>query len=407
MRRSSSFVLSTSEIPMSLPLQSIRVLDLSRLLPGPLASLVLADLGAEVDKIEDASGGDYLRAMPPSLGEGANATSSVFLALNRNKRSAVLDLKKPKAREALLRMLPRYDVLLEQFRPGVLDRLGLSHATLLAANPRLVVCALTGYGQDGPLAQRAGHDLNYLARAGVLGQQGPSDRPPAVPGFQLADVSGGLYAVVGIMGALLERTRTGKGSIVDVAMIETAMPFALAGFGLSFGGHAPSRGAEALTGGIAPYNTYATKDGRAMALASLEPKFWMSFCEGIGHAPQMSDLIPGPHQSALVEKLRSVFAERTQAEWIAFTEGRDCCLEPVLSAEEAQADPHLAARGMFFTLETPHWGSVPQMRTPLTPRDRAHAPPPKQGEHTDAILREAGLSDEEIAELRAAGALGR
>ncbi len=382
------------------PLAGIKVLDLSRLLPGPLASLVLADLGAQVDKIEDSAGGDYLRVMPPHIG----GTSSAFLALNRNKRSAVLDLKKPKAKEALLRLVRSYDVVLEQFRPGVLDRLGLSHATLLAENPKLVVCALTGYGQDGPLKDRAGHDLNYLARAGVLGQQGPDSGPPTVPGFQLADVSGGLYAVIGIMGALMDRARTGKGQIVDVAMIETAMPFAIAGFGLTFGGQALTRGAEALTGGIAPYQTYATKDGKAMSLAALEPKFWMQFSAGVGHQVDMSDLVPGPHQTELKAKLRAIFAEKTQAEWVQFASERDCCLEPVLSPDEARNDPHLAARGMFFELAS-SWGTIPQMRTPLTPKDRQHTSPPRQGEHTDAILREAGLSDAELAALRADGAI--
>lgn len=387
-----------------LPLQHVRVLDLSRLLPGPLASLVLADLGASVDKIEDAAGGDYLRAMPPSLGAGPSATSSVFLALNRNKRSAVLDLKKPSARDALLRMLPRYDVVLDQFRPGVLARLGLSHERMHAENPRLVICALTGYGQDGPLAHRAGHDLDYLARAGVLGQQGPHDGPPTVPGFQLADVSGGLYAVIGVLAALMERNHTGKGKVVDVAMIETAMPFAMAGFGLAFGGQTLARGAEVLTGGIAPYNTYATKDGRAMALGALEPKFWMAFCEGAGRAPQLADLVPGPHQAALIAELRALFLARTQAEWIAFATERDCCLEPVLTPEEAREDTHLVARRMFFRLATAHWGEIPQMRTPLTPPDRVHTAPPLQGEHTDAILRDAGIPEEEIARLRSDGA---
>ncbi|HVH41146.1 MAG TPA: CaiB/BaiF CoA-transferase family protein [Labilithrix sp.] len=390
-----------------IPLSGIKVLDLSRLLPGPLASLVLADLGAQVDKIEDTAGGDYLRVMPPhatSATKDADPTSSVFLALNRNKRSAVIDLKKPEAKAAFLRLVRSYDVVLEQFRPGVLDRLGLSHATLLEANPRLVICALTGYGQTGLLAQRAGHDLNYLARAGVLGFQGPDDRPPAVPGFQLADVSGGLYAVIGIMGALMERAQTGKGKVVDVAMIETAMPFAIAGFGLAFGGQAPARGAETLTGGIAPYQTYATKDGGAMTLASLEPKFWMQFCAGIGREVDMSDLMPGPHQVALKEHLRGVFASKTREEWIAFAAERDCCLEPVLTPDEARRDPHLAARKMFFELPSP-WGPIPQMRTPLTSPDRTHAPPPKQGEHTDAILRDAGLGDDEIAKLRASGAV--
>jgi alpha-methylacyl-CoA racemase len=386
------------------PLKGIKVLDLSRLLPGPLASLVLADLGADVDKVEDTAGGDYLRVMPPHAGEGANATSSIFLALNRNKRSAVIDLKKAKGKEALLRLVRSYDVVLEQFRPGVLDRLGLSHATLCEANPRLVVCALTGYGQNGPLAQRAGHDLNYLARAGILGFQGPEDLPPAVPGFQLADVSGGLYAVIGIMGALMERERTGKGSIVDVAMIETAMPFAIAGFGLLFGKHAPIRGGEALTGGIAPYQTYATKDGKAMSLAALEPKFWMAFSQGVGHAIDMSDLMPGQHQVALKEKLRAIFAEKTRDEWVQYARERDCCLEPVLTAEEARADEHLVARKMFFEMAS-QWGPIQQMRTPLTPVDRVHSPPPAQGEHTEAILREAGLSDDEIAAMRAEGAI--
>lgn len=388
------------------PLAGIRVLDLSRLLPGPYATLVLADLGAEVDKVEDTAGGDYLRVMPPTVtgGEGVEATSSIFLALNRNKRSAVIDLKKPEAKAAFLRLVKTYDVLVESFRPGVLDRLGLSHAALLEANPRLVVCAISGYGQSGPLSQRAGHDLNYIARAGVLGQQGPTDGPPALPGFQLADVSGALYAVVGVLGALFERTRTNKGGVVDVAMIETAMPFAIAGFGLTFGGQPPQRGNEALTGGIAPYQTYATSDGRAMALASLEPKFWMQFCAGIGRPLDMSDLVPGEHQTALKAELAVVFAGKTQAEWVAFARERDCCLEPVLTPEEAMADGHLAARKMFFELASP-WGPIAQMRTPLTAPDRAHAPPPRSGEHTDAVLRDAGLADEEIAALRAAGAV--
>lgn len=386
------------------PLTGVKVLDLSRLLPGPLASLVLADLGASVDKVEDTAGGDYLRVMPPHLGEGADATSSAFLALNRNKRSAVIDLKNAKGKEALLRLVRSYDVVLEQFRPGVLDRLGLSHATLRAENPRLVVCALTGYGQDGPLAHRAGHDLNYLARAGVLGFQGPADGPPTVPGFQLADVSGGLYAVIGIMGALMERARTGQGCVVDVAMIETAMPFAIAGFGLLFGGQSPARGAEALLGGIAPYSTYATKDGKAMSLASLEPKFWIQFASSVGIEPEMGALMPGPHQAELKEKLRAVFLSKTRDEWVAFAAERDCCLEPVLTPEEAKNDPHLTARKMFFEMDSP-WGKIPQLRTPLTPTDRAHRPAPKQGEHTAELLKEAGYSEEEIAGMRASGAI--
>jgi crotonobetainyl-CoA:carnitine CoA-transferase CaiB-like acyl-CoA transferase len=385
--------------PPSRPLDGVRVLDLSRLLPGPFASLVLADLGARVDKIEDPQGGDYLRLMPPMIGD----QSGMFLALNRNKRSAVLDLKKPEAQAALLKMVERYDVLLEQFRPGVLDRLGLSHATLRAKNPRLVVCALTGYGQDGPLAKAAGHDLNYLARSGVLGFQGPPGAPPTVPGFQLADISGGLYSVVGILAALQLRAKTGEGSVVDVSMVESAMGFAVAGFGALFAGHTPSRGAEPLAGGIAPYNTYLSKDEQPITIGALEPKFWQAFCAGTGLETNMGALVPGPHQAEMREKVAAVFRTKTRAEWQAFAREADCCLEAVLTPAEATTDEHLRARGVFFDMDSP-WGKLKQMRTPVTPRDATHAPPPRQGEHTDVILREAGFSDDEIATLKQRGA---
>jgi crotonobetainyl-CoA:carnitine CoA-transferase CaiB-like acyl-CoA transferase len=381
------------------PLEGIRVLDLTRLIPGPFASLVLADLGARVDKIEDTGGGDYLRLTPPLVGD----TSGIFLALNRNKRSACLDLKKESARAALLRMVERCDVLFEQFRPGVLERLGLGHATLLAKNPRLVVCALTGYGQDGPLAQRAGHDLNYLARAGVLGMQGPAGAPPQVPGFQLADVGGGLWSVIGILAALHERARTGRGRVVDVAMVEASMGFAMAAFGQLFAGQAPRRGDEPLTGAFAIYNTYATKDGKYVSLGALEPKFWTAFCAAVGIEADLGALVPGSHQQALEEKLRGVFASRTRAEWEAFARENDCCLEPVLEPGELREDEHLRARSVFFEMDSP-WGRIEQLRTPLTPRGATHTPPPRQGEHTEAILREAGIDEATIAAMKAEGA---
>jgi alpha-methylacyl-CoA racemase len=380
-------------------LGDVRVLDLTRLLPGPFASLVLADLGARVDKVEDTGAGDYLRLAPPLVGD----TSGLFLALNRGKRSCCLDLKKPSARDALLRMVERYDVLFEQFRPGVLDRLGLGHAALLARNPRLVVCALTGYGQDGPLAQRAGHDLNYLARAGVLGMQGPPGAPPQPPGFQLADVGGGLWSVVGILAALHERVATGKGRVVDVAMVEASMGFASVGFAQLSAGHVPNRGQEPLTGGLAIYSTYATQDGKYVSLGALEPKFWMAFCAGAGLKGDLSALMPGPHQDPLRATLRELFASRTRAEWEAFSRQHDCCLEPVLEPHEIQGDEHLRARRLFFEMDSP-WGRIQQLRTPLADREAKPAPPPKLGEHTDVILREAGLDDAAIAKMKAEGA---
>lgn len=381
------------------PLHDVRVLDLTRLLPGPFASLVLADLGAHVDKIEDTGPGDYLRLTPPLVGD----TSGLFLSLNRGKRSACLDLKKASAQAAVLRMVERYDVVFEQFRPGVLDRLGLGHAKLMERNPRLVVCALTGYGQDGPLAHRAGHDLNYVARAGVLGFQGPPDAPPQPPGFQLADIGGGLWSVIGILAALHERAHTGRGRVVDVAMVEASMGFAAATFGQLASGQVPRRGDEALTGALAMYNTYATQDGRHVSLGALEPKFWMAFCAGTGLEADLSAMIPGPHQAALKEKLRGLFASRTRVEWEAFARQHDCCLEPVLEPGEIEGDEHLRARGLFFEMDSP-WGKLRQLRTPLADRSATPAPPPRLGEHTDAILREAGLDDATIASMRAEGA---
>ncbi len=381
------------------PLQGTRVLDLSRLLPGPFATLVLADLGATVDKIEDTAGGDYLRHMPPQV-----AGASVgFQLLNRGKRSAVLDLKKPEGRAAMKRLVASYDVLFDQFRPGVLARLGLGHDELRAENPRLIVCALTGYGQTGELAQRAGHDLDYLARAGVLGAQGPAGGPPQVPGFQLADVSGGMWCVIAVQAALAERARTGQGAVLDIAMTDGVLGFASMAIGAALTGQPVRRGDDLLTGALAPYNTYLSSDGLPVALGALEPKFWTAFCAGAGIEVDMSALFPGPHQEAIKARLAAIFAGKTQGEWARFGAQHDCCVEPVLAPADIARDAHLAARGLFFSLPTAR-GAVPQFRTPVTPKDEQFAPPPRMGEHTRAVLRDGGFTDGEIDALVQAGA---
>jgi crotonobetainyl-CoA:carnitine CoA-transferase CaiB-like acyl-CoA transferase len=381
------------------PLQGTRVLDLSRLLPGPFATLVLGDLGATVDKIEDTGGGDYLRHMPPHVA----GESVAFQLLNRGKRSAVLDLKKPEGRAAMKRLVASYDVLFDQFRPGVLARLGLGHEELCAENPRLIVCALTGYGQTGELAQRAGHDLDYLARAGILGAMGPAGGAPQVPGFQLADISGGMWCVIAIQAALAERTRTGRGAILDIAMTDGVLGFNAMAIGAALSGQEVKRGDEPLTGGIAPYQTYLSSDGHPIALASLEPKFWVAFCAGVGIDADMTALFPGPHQAAVKERLATLFASRTREAWASFGATHDCCVEPVLAPTEIAKDSHLASRGLFFELPTPR-GPVPQFRTPVTPRDEDFAPPPRMGEHTRAILSDAGFSAAEVDALIACGA---
>lgn len=375
------------------PLEGLRVLDLSRLLPGPAATMCLADLGADVDKLEDPQGGDYLRFMPP-LFEGTNAA---FRALNRGKRSLVLDLKRPEGRAALLCLLPRYDVLVESFRPGVMDKLGLSYETLHATHPGLVVCAITGYGQRGPLAQRAGHDIDYLARSGVLGLTGPEAGPPQLFGVQLADVAGALVAVQHILAALLARTKTGEGRFLDVSMCEASIPFATFGLMSAFAGAEVTRGLSMLAGAIAPFGTYLTKDGRAMALGALEPKFWLAFCDAVGIEGDMAALAPGPHQLEWKARLRAIFGEKTFLEWCDVAEATDCCLEPVLTPDELLEDPLCVEREVF-----PRVDGLPTVRTPGALRWRTKTAP-AQGAESEAILAEAGLSREEIAALRASG----
>ncbi len=383
---------------MNGPLDGIRVLDLSRLLPGPFATRTLRDLGAVVDKLEDPRGGDYLRRMPPSAGDGMN---SVFHDLNRGKRSVALDLKRPEGRDVFLRLIERYDVLVESFRPGVMDRLGVGWETLRRRHRGLVYCAITGYGQTGPLKDRAGHDLNYLARAGVLGLTGPADGPPQVPGVQAADIGGALYAVIGILAALHERRRTGEGRLVDVSMCEAALSLAPFGFGSFVGGMHADRGRDVLTGGIAAYQTYETRDGGFMALAALEPKFWTAFCQGVGLEPDLRALAPGPHQEGpegFKAKVAAIFRRKTRAEWIAFADATDCCLEPVLSPEETLADAQHRARGVFA-----RGAGFVRTRTPVALAAQGEAP--AQGEHTADVLREAGFTDEALEALRTSGAV--
>jgi len=385
------------------PLAGIRVLDLTRLLPGPMATLGLADLGAEVDKLEDPAPGDYLRNMPPLTGE----LGHTYFALNRDKRSLVVDLKHPDGPALLLRLVTRYDVLVEGFRPGVLDRLGVGHAALLAAHPGLIVCALTGYGQDGPLARRAGHDLNYLARAGVLGVTGPADAPPMVSGAQMADVAGGAqWAIAAVLAGLLQRARTGVGCVADIAMCEGSLPLAAYALTAAMSAEpATPRGQGALDGGLAAYNTYRTLDGESVALAALEPKFWLAFAVGVGLEATLDGIVPGEHQGPLRARLAEIFAQRTRAEWAQFAATHDCCLEPVLNPTEVRDDPHHRARGVFFPVADATGAEVTCFRTPLGLGAAAeHTPARAAGTDTVAVLRDAGLDAHAIESLLASGA---
>ena len=385
----------------------VKVLDLSRLLPGPFCSMLLADFGADVIKIEDPKGGDYIRWWPPLVGKN----SGFHVVLNRNKRSLTLNLKKPEAREIFLKMLAEADVVLEGFRPGVMDRLGLGYEALRAVNPRLVYCAITGYGSDGPRAQRAGHDINYLALNGMLSYSGHQGNP-TLSGVQIADLGGGaLYAAFAIATTLFARERLGVGQHIDLAMADGALTWHCLRWGKYLGdGLVPCQGDDFLNHGFACYNLYATKDGRTMSLGALEPQFWKLFCETVGHPDWNTPTYfePGPHQRNLQDEVCDLFRTKTLDEWTELFAEVDCCCEPVRNLDEVLADEQTRQRRMVVDLVHAQWGAYRQLgiapklsRTPGTIRSHA----PELGEHTAEILAAMGLDQVRQEQLRAAGVI--
>jgi alpha-methylacyl-CoA racemase len=388
---------------MTGPLHGIRVLDLSRLLPGGFCSLLLADYGAEVLKVEDTAAGDYIRWAPPRhAGVEPSAASAPFLSLNRGKHSIRLNLKLSEGRDVLLRLARDYDVLLESFRPGVLDRLGVGYERLREENPRLVYCAITGYGQDGPDRDRAGHDLDYLARGGLLGLSGLDGGPPVPAAGQIADLGGGaLMAAFGILAALQERERSGAGQLVDVSMTRGAQSWlALVAARFFADGAVPRRGRLELAGGLACYRPYECADGW-VALGALEPKFWQALCRGLGRV----DLLERHMDPSVAGELEAVFATRTRAEWAAFDDEHGCCLEPVLDLDEA------LARSPENVVEVEQPGASvpvrllgPPVRLSRTPPDGTR-PGPALGADTEAVLTALGYDAAEVERLKAAGAV--
>jgi len=383
------------------PLKHLKVLDLSRLLPGPFATLLLADMGAEVLKIEAPQGGDYARWYPPLVG----SFGAFFASINRNKRSLALELKTAKGVEVFLRLAKDADVVLESFRPGVVDRLGIGFEAVKAVNPRVVYCSISGYGQDGPLAERAGHDLNYLALSGLLHATGCKDGAPVIPGFQLADIAGGaLYAVTGILAALVAQDR--QATFLDISMTEGALSFALPALAMAAAGVSSARGEGMLTGGLPCYSIYETADGRHLGVGALEPKFWELFVATIGLPELKHDGASGGAQGARVRaKVAEVIGSRSLDEWTVVLEPVDACVEPVLDAEAIKNHPQHLSRGVFFDIEKGAQ-TLPQTATPLTPRHRAHLPPPNLGEHSVEVLESLGYSSEAIAALRRERVIG-
>ncbi len=379
------------------PLRGVRVLDLSRLLPGPYGTLLLADLGAEVIKVEDVESGDYIRAMGPSIG----GQSAYFLALNPGKKSVALNLKASAGREIFLKLAATAGVVVEGFRPGTAKRLGIGYEAVKAVNPRIVYCSISGYGQDGPDRDRAGHDLNYIARAGILGLCGRPGAAPTIPPVQVADLSSAMYAAVGILAYLRESERTGEGRYLDIGMLDSALSWMVMPVAEYAAGERGGRGRLPLTGKHPCYNVYRTRDGRDVCLAALEKKFWEAFCRATGREDLLSlQFSERPEDFA---RLETLFAGRTGDEWAALLKDSDFCCELVPDLDEVLNTPQVMCRGLV--IEAAEDGQAYSLLGhPLRDRaDQGRPACPGHGEHTAEVLRGLGVTDDEFAELEAAG----
>lgn len=391
---------------MQQALEGIRVLDLSRMLPGPYASMMLGDLGAEIIKVEEVKIGDPTRWSPPIIGNQGAA----FLQVNRNKKSIAIDLKQPEGRDIFLKLASRADCVLEQFRPGVVDRLGIGYAAVSEINPRIIYCSLTGFGQDGPHRSRSGHDLSYLALSGVLGLTTDERGRPVIPGVQVADLAGGMIAAFAILAALMARLRTGRGQYVDVSMFDVMLSMLPVPAAHQFGGKAIEVGGKyGLTGAYPFYNVYETSDGKFMTLGALEPKFWADFCRRVNRedliARQFDD---GERRENLFEEVRAIFKSRTQSEWVALVRDADCCCEPVLSMAEAFEHAQTLAREMVREAEHLTAGKINQLGFAYKLNDtppRISRPSPALGEHTEELLAALGIDEQERHRLGKSGVI--
>jgi crotonobetainyl-CoA:carnitine CoA-transferase CaiB-like acyl-CoA transferase len=358
-------------------------------------------MGAEVIRLEPPGLGDYSRFIGAPIGD----VSAMFHVINRGKRSIALDLKRPEGQAAALRLVAQSDVVVEQFRPGVMARLGMDYPSLMAVREDIILCSLTGYGQIGPLAPAAGHDLNYQALSGLLWLGGESGTVPPVPAIPFGDMYGAQSVVTNIIAALFQRERGGGGQHLDVSMagcMATAGAPMLAAY-TAAGASAPGRGGDVLSGGIAQYAVYETACGGFLAVAALEPKFFALFADRVGRPEwKQEPPLPGPHQPALKQAIADLLRTKTRDQWVDLLDDDDCCVSPVLDPSESAAHPHWAAQGLAAAVPADQgvagWVEPGFGRTP-------DGSPPALGEHSDDVLAEVGFSAEEIGSLRAAGTL--
>ena len=375
----------------TLPLKGIRVLDLSRLLPGPYLTQLMADLGAEVIKVETPLAGDHARLAPPEMGLG-----KMYETINQDKKSLALNYRNARGRELFIELAKTADVVLEGFRPTIADKYRIGYEAVRAVKPDIVYCSLSGYGQEGPYQQRAGHDFNYLSVGGAFGLNGRSGERPVPFGLPVADLSGGMLAAIAILGALVGKERSGQGMYLDMALLDGVIswmtPLALSAY---FSGLDVRAGTHPLLGGRAFFNVYETSDGKYVTLGAVEPHFWGDFCKTIGRA----DLIERQYDLTLEPEMKIIFKQKTRAEWLAFFANKDACVEPVNSIEEMLADPQVQARG-HVRMED---GKPVGMRSPFVFARRERQPAPVLGADTRSLLKEIGVSDEEIGALAARG----
>ncbi len=386
---------------MQLPLEGIRVLDLSRLLPGPFCTQMLADLGAEVIKVEDHMGGDYMRLLEHKI----KKFSVYYYTVNRNKKSIRLDLRNQEGKEIFLNLVKTADVLVEAYRPGAMERLGLGYDDLKAINPGLVYCSITGYGQDSPYKHLPGHDVNYLSVMGVLNTIGTKEGRPSIPATPFGDVAGTYNATMAILAALMGKQKNGVGQYIDIALADSLIVFQIMGMSkFMVDGINPEMGNEALSGHYAFYDVYQGKDGRYLAFGNGEEKFWAEFLKAVNREDLMADrLADEKRQQEIKVEIAEIVKTKTVAEWMEILKDYDVCITPVNNYEEALQDPHVKSRELWFYADDPVEERIPQVAFPAKFSDYKpgfRTSPPKIGADSAELLQALGYTEEQIASFK-------